>query len=103
MTDIYDIIIRPALTEKSTRMSEENKHVFQVKYGATKPQVKEAVQKIFGVDVVKVNTMIVPGKSKRVGMNYGRTSAWKKAIVTIAEDQMIDLFALESTEDVGEV
>ncbi len=103
MSDIYDIIIRPALTEKSTRMSEDNKHVFQVKYDANKSQIKEAVQKIFGVDVVKVNTMIMPGKPKRVGWQYGRRRAWKKAVVTIAEDQMIDLFALESTESVGEV
>ncbi len=103
MSDIYDIIIRPALTEKSTQMAEEDKHVFQVKFDATKPQIRRAVEKLFGVDVVKVNTMIVPGKPKRVGLQQGRSSAWKKAIVTVEEDQMIDLFALESTEEHGEV
>ncbi len=100
---LYDIIIRPVLTEKSTNPDLPEKHVFQVKFDATKPQIKEAIQRIFGVDVKKVNTMIVPGKPKRVGMYQGRKSAWKKAIVTIGEDQMIDLFALESTESVGEV
>ncbi len=103
MSDIYDIIIRPALTEKSTQMGEANKHVFHVQFDANKPMIRQAVEKIFGVDVVKVNTMIMPGKPKRVGLHQGRSNAWKKAIVTIEEDQMIDLFALESTEAVGEV
>ena len=104
MSDIYDIIIRPTLTEKSTLMSEDNKHVFQVKFDATKPQIRRAVEKLFGVDVVKVNTMIMPGKPKRVGFQRGRQNAWKKAVVTIGEDQMIDLFALEATdEEHGEV
>ena len=103
MSNIYDIIIRPALTEKSTQLAELNKHVFQVKFDANKPQIKRAVERLFGVDVVKVNTMIVPGKPKRVGMHRGRTKPWKKAIVTIGEDQMIDLFALESEEFHGEV
>ncbi len=103
MSDFYDIIIRPVLTEKSTRMSEDNKHVFHVQFDANKPKIKQAVESIFGVDVVKVNTMIVPGKPKRVGMHQGRKSAWKKAIVKIEEGQMIDLYALESTEPVGEV
>ncbi len=101
--DLYDIIIRPVLTEKSTESANDNKHVFQVKFDATKPQIKASIQQIFGVDVKKVNTMIVPGKPKRVGLHQGRKSAWKKALVTIGEDQMIDLFALESTESVGEV
>ena len=104
MSDPKDIIIRPVLTEKTTRLSaEENRHVFQVRFDATKPKIKRAIQAAFGVDVVKVNTMIVPGKPKRVGMSMGRKSAWKKAIVKIPEDQMIDMFALESTETVGEV
>lgn len=104
MSRINDIIIRPVLTEKSTRLStEENRHVFQVDFDANKPQIKRAIESAFGVDVVKVNTMIVPGKPKRVGLSQGRQSAWKKAIVKVAEDQMIDLFALESTEPAGEV
>ncbi len=104
MSNVYDIIIRPILTEKSTRLSaEENRHVFQVKFDATKPQIKRAIQTVFGVDVLKVNTQIVPGKPKRVGMSMGRKSAWKKAIIKIPDDQMIDMFALESTESAGEV
>lgn len=103
MSSLYDIIIRPTLTEKSTQMGEDNKYVFRVKYEATKPQIRQAVETIFGVDVVKVNTMIMPGKPKRVRLSVGRTDPWKKAVVTVAEDQMIDLFALESSEPVGEV
>ena len=103
MSDLYDIIIRPTLTEKSTLMGDDNKYVFRVKREATKYQIREAVEKIFGVDVVKVNTMIMPGKPKRVGLSRGRRNPWKKAVVTVAQDQMIDLFALESTEMAGEV
>jgi large subunit ribosomal protein L23 len=103
MSSLYDIIIRPTLTEKSTQMGDDNKYVFRVKYDATKTQIREAVETIFGVDVVKVNTMIMPGKPKRVRLSVGRRNPWKKAVITVAEDQMIDLFALESAEPTGEV
>ncbi len=103
MKNVYDIIIRPSLTEKTTEMAEDNKYVFRVLRKANKNQIREAVEKIFGVDVVKVNTMVMPGKPKRVGVHRGRRDPWKKAIVTVAEDQMIDLYALESEEPVGEV
>ena len=103
MSSLYDIIIRPVLTEKSTRLAEDDKHVFEVDFDASKPKIKQAVERFFNVDVTKVNTMIVPGKPKRVGMYQGRKSAWKKAIVTVEEGQMIDLYALEGAEQVGEV
>lgn len=99
MTNPYDIIIRPVLTEKSTGMLEaDNKVVFRVDRKANKHQIRQAVEKIFGVDVVKVNTSIIAGKPKRVGRSFGRRSAYKKAVVTIAEGQNIDLYALETPE-----
>lgn len=103
MKNLYDIIIRPALTEKTTEMSEDNKYVFRVHREANKFQIRNAVEKIFGVDVVGVNTMVVAGKPKRVGLHQGRRDSWKKAIITVADDQSIDLFALESVESDGEV
>ncbi len=103
MSNVYKTLIRPVLTEKTTEMSEENKYVFRVHRKANKNQIREAVEKIFGVDVVSVNTMVMPGKPKRVGMFRGQRPSWKKAVVTVADEQTIDLFALESTEPVGEV
>lgn len=103
MSTVYDIIIRPAFTEKTTEMAEDNKYAFRVKRDATKHQIKSAVQTIFGIDVVKVNTMIVPSRPKRVGLSRGRRSPWKKAIITVAAGQTIDLYALESEEFEGEV
>lgn len=96
MSTAYDIIIRPVMTEKSQTLEMENNQVtFKVKYEATKPQIKAAVQRLFDVKVRRVNTMIVAGKPKRVGRDFGRRSAWKKAIVHLAEGEMIDFYALE--------
>jgi large subunit ribosomal protein L23 len=103
MSNVYKTLIRPVLTEKTTQMSEHGQYVFRVEKKANKYQIRQAVEKIFGVDVVKVNTMRMPGKPKRVGRFQGRKPSWKKAIVTLAPDQSIDLFALESAEPVGEV
>lgn len=103
MSTVYDILIRPAFTEKTTEMAEDNKYVFRVKRDASKTQIKHAVETIFGVDVVKVNTMVVPSRPKRVGLSRGRRSAWKKAIITVAADQTIDLYALEGDETEGQV
>ena len=99
MTNPYNILIRPVLTEKTTQLAEqENKIVFRVHRKANKNQIRQAVESIFGVDVVKVNTIIVPGKPKRVGRTVGHRSGFKKAIITLAEGQMVDLYALESPE-----
>ncbi|RVU42252.1 50S ribosomal protein L23 [Lujinxingia vulgaris] len=103
MTNLYDIIIRPALTEKTTQLAEHNQYVFRVDRKANKYQIRQAVEKIFGVDVVKVNTLVMPSKPKRVGRSLGRRAAFKKAIVTVADGQTIDLYALEGTEAGGEV
>lgn len=97
MTTAYDIIIRPVMTEKSTELSdmEQSQVTFRVKFDATKPQIKAAVERLFDVKVDRVNTMIMPGKPKRVGRSFGRRAAWKKAIVQLAEGDFIDFYALE--------
>ena len=87
----YDVILAPHITEKSTMLSEHNKVVFRVPLDATKPQIKEAVEAIYDKKVVGVNTIVVKGKTKRwKGKPYKRTDM-KKAIVTLAEDEMIDI------------
>ena len=78
-----DIIIKPIITEESNAGLQEGKYTFKVNKKATKVDIANAVEKLFGVKVLKVNTIIVKGKEKRVGRNVGRTSDWKKAIVTI--------------------
>ena len=78
-----EIIIIPIITEKSNDMLQEGKYTFKVNKKATKVQIADAVEKLFEVKVLKVNTMTVKGKEKRLGRSIGRTSDWKKAIVTI--------------------
>ena len=78
-----DIILAPVVTEKSTMDMQEGKYTFKVAKKATKVEIRNAVEKLFNVKVLKVNTMTVKGKEKRVGVHRGMTSDWKKAIVTI--------------------
>ena len=87
----YDVIVAPHITEKSTLLSENNAVVFKVAETATKPQIKEAVEALFDVKVTGVNTLVQKGKVKRwKGKAYKRTDM-KKAIVTLAEGQSIDV------------
>ena len=92
------ILIRPVITEKLSRLQEEsNKFAFEVTKSATKPEIKAAIEAHYpGVKVSKVNTLIMPSKPKgrytRSGFQAGRTSTWKKAIVTVKEGE-IDFFA----------
>ncbi len=78
-----EIIIAPVVTEKSNDKLQEGKYTFKVNKKATKVEIAKAVEKLFEVKVLKVNTMNVNGKKKRVGYHVGKTSDWKKAIVTI--------------------
>ncbi len=78
-----EIIIKPIVTEKSSDGLQEGKYTFKVNKKATKVEIAKAVEKLFGVKVLNVNTMTVKGKEKRVGAHIGMTSDWKKAIVTI--------------------
>ena len=87
----YDIILAPVITEKSTLASEHNAVVFKVADSATKPQIKAAVEALFSVTVKKVNTLNVKGKTKKwQGRPYTRSDV-KKAVVTLAEGQSIDV------------
>ena len=88
---LYDVILAPVVTEKSTRVSEHNQVVFKVKKDATKPEIKAAVEGLFGVKVTAVNTLIQKGKMKRFRGRVGYRSDVKKAIVTLAEGQSIDV------------
>ena len=93
MSKYHSIIRYPSITEKNTLQREQqNKYVFEVLRTATKPQIKVAVEKLFGVSVVSVNTMIVKGKKKRMGRFAGYRPDWKKAIVKIQEGQSIARF-----------
>ena len=78
-----DVILEPVVTEKSSSEMQNGKYTFKVAKKATKVEIKNAVEKLFEVKVLKVNTITVKGKEKRVGVHQGRTSDWKKAIVTI--------------------
>lgn len=78
-----DIIVRPIITEKSSFAMSEGKYTFEVSKKATKIDIRNAVEKLFGVKVINVNTVNVKGKPKRQGVHAGKTSDWKKAVVTI--------------------
>ena len=91
--DPTSVIRRPCVTEKSVMSSEEaNKVVFDVNNNANKAQIKEAVQELFGVTVIKVNTMRMPGKRVRMGRHMGMRPPWKKAVVTLKEGDQIEFF-----------
>lgn len=86
MKSVYDVILKPIITEESMKNIAMRKYTFKVQKTAGKQEIAEAVEKIFGVKVAKVNTMQVPGQAKRMGMNVGYRPDWKKAIVTLKED-----------------
>jgi large subunit ribosomal protein L23 len=92
MSDPRSIIKKPLITEKGTALMEENKYLFKVDKKANKSEIKKAVETLFKVKVLEVNTMTVPGKAKRVGRYLGHTSDWKKAIVKLAEGNRIEFF-----------
>ena len=90
---VQDVIVRPIISEKAERAREASRqYAFEVHREATKIQVKNAVEKLFGVHVTAVRTAIARGKNKRVGRNVGRRPNWKKAIVTLREGETISLF-----------
>ena len=87
----YDVIVSPVITEKSTALSEHNKVVFKVRQDATKPQIKEAVERLFDVKVKSVNTLVTKGKVKLFRGTRGQRSDVKKAVVTLQEGHSIDI------------
>ena len=89
--DSIDTIISPRITEKATSLSEQNKIVFKVHNGATKKSIKKSVEKIFKVNVIKVNTVNQKGKTKFIRGKKANKSGYKKAIITLKKGQSIDL------------
>jgi len=93
MKDLSQVLIRPIVTEKTTDMSAHaNKYVFQVALDSNKVEIRQAVEKFFGVKVLDVRTMRMTGKPKRVRLVTGRRPDWKKAVVTLKEGDTIDMF-----------
>jgi large subunit ribosomal protein L23 len=92
MIQYEDILLEPVLSEKANQLREEGKYVFKVDPRATKPQIKEAVKKLFNVNPVSCTTMVVGGKPKRQRYRKGYTATWKKAIVRLSKDEKIPLF-----------
>jgi large subunit ribosomal protein L23 len=91
--ELYAVIKRPLVTEKSTIARDEaNKYIFEVDRRANKIEIEKAVEKLFKVKVVSVRTMNREGKKKRMGRIMGRKSDWKKAVVTLAPGQSIEVF-----------
>ena len=93
------VIRRPiVLTEKANRLREQNQVVFEVSRDSNKIQIRDAVEKLFNVKVVNVNTLVMRGKDRRMGRGYAKMQNWKKAMVTLQEGQSIDFFAESATE-----
>lgn len=90
-TEIYDIILAPVVTEKSTTVSEHNQVIFKVRRDASKPEIKEAVERLFSVKVKAVNTINRQGKLKRFRGFKGRQNHMKKAVVTLEQGYSIDV------------
>ena len=93
MKMVQDIIIKPIITEASMDMIADKKYTFKVAKNATKPEIANAVEELFGVKVATVNTISMKKKPKRLGVHFGYTSDWKKAIVTLtADSKTIEFF-----------
>ncbi len=88
----YDIIVRPVITEKSSKLMEMNKYTFEVHPMANKCEIRKAVETVFKVKVESVHTIKVRSKPKRMGAFLGKSRAWKKAIVTLAAGERIQFF-----------
>ncbi len=89
---LYEVLRRPLITEKNTLLQAQGKYAFEIASEANKPQVKQAVEKVFKVKVLAVNVMTVPPKTRRVGRRQVLTQSWKKAIVTLKPGDKIELF-----------
>ncbi len=87
-----DVIRRPIVTEKSMAGTHEGRYTFEVAPHANKVEIKKAVEEIWSVQVARINTMVMPGKTRRVGRSQGRRPDWKKAVVTLREGQRIEFF-----------
>ncbi|MBU8539746.1 50S ribosomal protein L23 [Falsiroseomonas tokyonensis] len=88
---LYQVILAPVVTEKATRLNESSQVTFKVTLDATKPEIRQAVEKLFSVNVEAVNTLVMKGKAKRFRGRKGQRSDWKKAVVKLQAGQTIDL------------
>lgn len=91
VSSVWEVIRRPLITEKGTRLAEMGQYLFEVHPDSNKLQIKEAVERAFNVKVVAVNVMNVPGKRRRWKRHYAYQSDWKKAIVTLAPGQSLQI------------
>ncbi len=89
---LYEVLRRPLITEKNTMLQAQGKYAFEIAREANKQQIKQAVEKAFKVNVLAVNVMTVPGKTRRVGRRQVLTQSWKKAIVTLKPGDKIEFF-----------
>jgi large subunit ribosomal protein L23 len=89
---VHEVLKRPIVTEKTTLQGEQGRYTFEVDLRANKHQVKEAVEKVFDVDVVSVNIINMPGKRRRYGRHLSKPHRWKKAIIKLSEGQSIGFF-----------
>ena len=92
MRTSHEILVRPIITEKNTMLNDQGKYTFEVLQDANKIEIKRAVEEVFNVKVAAVNTIKVPGKLRRFGRSSGMTRVWKKAVVTLAPGERIELF-----------
>ena len=99
MNSAYEVIIRPVVTERSFDLMEQGKYTFEVARNAPKEEIRAAVEKLFDVHVTKVNTVNVKPKNRRVRYVAGKTRQWKKAIVTVAPGEQIEVFANEGVAE----
>ena len=99
MDSAYNVIIRPVVSERSFDLMADNKYTFEVDRRARKQEIAQAIEQLFGVKVVKVNTISVKPKPKRVRVQSGMTRRWKKAIVTLAEGDSIEIFATQQAAE----
>ncbi len=99
MNSVYNVIIRPIVSERSFDLMGQNKYTFEVAKQAPKEEIAAAVEKLFGVHVLKVNTINVKPKKKRVRYVAGMTRSWKKAVVTIADGETIEVFGQQAAEE----
>ena len=88
----YEVIKEPHISEKSTNLGQENKYVFKIYKNTNKPEIKKAVEGIYGVDVLSVNVIKIPKKKRRLGRTEGFRKSYNKAVVTIKEGQKIEIF-----------
>lgn len=93
MAELHDIVLRPIVTEKSAHAeADQNTYVFEVGINANKIQIRDAIQRLFGVTVESVKTSVVRGKMRRAGRYMGRRADWKKAYVRLADGDLLNLF-----------